>query len=291
MVPKKTSQNKGKGVTVKSAARVLDILELLASDRQSLSLTEISQRLSIPMSSLHGLVRTLHNREYLARDGKSQTYRLGPKLLTISRSYLDNSDLIVTANPVMERMHLLCGESVSLAVQDGTYVVFIAKRTSAKLVRVVNPPGTRLPLHATALGKSILACLPEEEFERLYPDEDLQRLTAYTIDKKSRLRLRLTTVRERAIAFDRQESALGVWAVGSAIRDHFGDPVAAISIVVPSVRISPELETQLSKLVLVGAAAISRSVGYADDDLPRVKGLDGLDVAWLQAQELLKRGD
>jgi DNA-binding IclR family transcriptional regulator len=265
---------------VKSAARVLDVLELLLAKRRALSLTEMSQELSIPMSSLHELVQTLSAREYLLRHEGEYTYGLGPKLAQYAHAYLEAAEVVENARRVMEHMHLLCGESVSLAVPELREVVFVSKWTSPQLVRVVNPVGSRLPLHATALGKSILALMPEAELHRLYPEESLERLTPNTLGTKTELLHRLTAVREAGVAFDREESTLGLWAVSSAIRDASGCGVAAISIALPSTRVTPESEARLAELVRVGAAVVSWQLGFEGDSLGLAKTMDVLDAAW-----------
>jgi len=247
---------------VKSASRVLDVFELLARDPQGLSLKQISQSLHIPPSSCHALLQTLQQRGYVLRDEATLVYRLGTRLFELAASHSENLDLVQVADPVMDQMSRLCDEAVSLAILQGTDVVFIHKKTAGDVIRIVNPVGTRLPAHATGLGKAILAALPAEELDVRYPQDELPRLTPHTITSKRELRDCLDRVRETGVAYDREESRLGVQAVGSVIRDRNWFPVAAVTIAVLAMRPRDEgYWHRLERLAKAGASVISARLG------------------------------
>ncbi len=248
----------------KSANRVIDIFELLARYPEGLSLKDINQYLLIPPSSCHALLSTLCKRKYVIKDRVSLTYRLGTKLFDLVGRYIDKFDLIQIADPVMGQMNRLCEEAVSLAILMGTDVVFIHKKTSDQVVRIVNPVGTHLPAHGTALGKTILAELSLDELDVLYPHEYLERWTPYTITSKQTLKESLAKVTEKGIAYDREESRIGVQAVASVIKDHNEFPVAALSIAVPAIHVrSSERWRCLERLVQAGARIVSARLGCA----------------------------
>ena len=258
---------------VKSATRVLDILELLSRQPDGLSLKEINEGLSIPLSSCHELMRTLNHRGYVAKDSSNHTYGLGMKLFQLVDTHADNVDLFKIADQVLGRMSRVCGETVSLASREGTDVVFMHKKTSSNVIRVVNPVGTRLPAHGSALGKVILAELPPDELDVLYPNEELERSTPHTITCKQEFKKCLTEVREHGVAYDREESNIGVQAVGSLVRDHNGLPAAAISIAVVSVHTRDQHDWhRLEEVVKTGADIISARLGYT-------KALGNLDLS------------
>ena len=264
---------------VKSAARVLDTLELLAGRPDGMSLKEITRSLDIPSSSCHGLLRTLSNRGYVIRDDSVRTYRLGMQLFQIAGVHADSVDLVRIADPVLDRISLVCGETVSVAIREGTDVVFIHKKTSSGVIRVVNPVGTRLPAHGTALGKVLLAELPEGELDALYPSDPLERCTPNTLCSRQALKSCLAEVRDQGIAFDVEESAIGVQAVGAPIRDHSGRAVAAISIALVSVRErDQDYWHLLGKLTNTGAQIVSSGLGYPEG--PHCVGLPQLDQIW-----------
>lgn len=246
---------------VKSASRVLDVFELLARDPQGLSLKEISESLGIPVSSCHALLQTLQLKGYVLRDEEGLVYHLGAKLFGLVATHSENVDLIHLADPVMEQMTRLCNEAVSLAVLQGAEVVFIHKKTAGDVIRIVNPVGTHLPAHATGLGKAILATLSDSQLDALYPHDELPISTPHTLATKQALRACLAQVRETGVAYDREESRLGVQAVGSAIRDRVGT-VAALTIAVLAMY-PPDGNgwQRLERLAKAGAAVISARLG------------------------------
>lgn len=268
---------------VKSAGRVLDVFELLLQERKGLSLAEISKRLALPPSSGHALVQTLVNRGYLVRD-ESMLIRLGPKLGQYARVFADGLELISVADAVLDLVNHLCGQTVSLAVLEGREVVFAHKKIARGALHVVNPVGTHLPAHATGLGKAMLALLSRRELDRLYAGTQLQKLTPNTIADWPSLIQVLESARGEGIAYDREESALGVFAVGSAIRDHRGKPVAAISVVLPAAQADQALQPRWAALVKAAAIAISYRLGYVGPGSSDAGYRELLESAWEQGQ-------
>lgn len=247
---------------VKSSARTLDILTVLAEQSEGMTLTEISQRLDIPVSSLHALVGTLVQKDFVLRDPGSYHYRLGSRLLQLASTYRSQVDLITLAEPVMDRIRQLVSETTSLSVLQGQSILFIHKRTAEGAVQVVNPVGTRLHAHATGSGKVMLAFLDQEEIGQIYPDESLPSVTPATLRSKSELMARLSEIRTLNYAYDEEESAIGVWAVASCIRDEDGRPIAALSIVAPISRLRSKDESDWHRLVRDGANEVSAALGF-----------------------------
>jgi DNA-binding IclR family transcriptional regulator len=223
---------------VKSAARTLQILEILAKFPEGLSLTEIEKRLGIPISSLHGLMLTLVNWDFATKTHTSNIYRLGPKLVQLALSYRSQSDLVSIVDPFMMKLKQQTAETVSLTVLQGNMILFIHKHTAEGRVQIVNPVGTRLHAHASGSGKVMLAYLSEDEIDKLYPEEELVTPTKNTIKTRSELKEELAEIKRLEYAFDKEESEIGVWAVAGCIRDPDGNPIAALSVAAPVFRLS-----------------------------------------------------
>ncbi len=251
-----------KDPTVRSASRVLDVLELLVKHPEGLVLTEISQRLNIPVSSLHNLLATLVRRKYLLRDDNSSRFRVGSKLIQLASQSIEPNDIIPIVDNYMEELKNLVGETTSLAILEGSEIVFIHKKAAPGVLQVINPVGTHLPAHATGSGKVILAHMKKDDVEHLYPGEDLPKLTQNTIDTKQGLIKELIKIKQDGYAFDQQESALGVWAIASCILDHQGKPIAALSIVGPSFRIDEKDTTTWRSMIKTTAEKISAHLGF-----------------------------
>jgi len=254
---------------VKSSARTLDILDLLVGFPEGLTLTDMGHALRIPISSLHALAATLVQRNYLLLDEKTKRYRLGAKILQLAGAFSEQNTLISLADPVMDRIRRVTSETTSLAVFQEDTIVFVHKCPGKGIVQVVNPVGTRLPSHATGSGKVMLAYLSGEELDGIYPEEALPASTPSTITSKTVLKRALAEIRARGYAFDNEESAIGVWAVASCIRDQEASPVAALSIVAPTFRLQPKDHSKWHSLVLEGAAEISAMLGFRAESTAR----------------------
>jgi len=248
---------------VKSSARTLDILELIAAHPGDLALSEIAKKLKIPISSMHGLVLTLKTRGYLVRDPASLCYRMGPKFAQLAVVHGTFVELIAHAAPVMDRIGTTCKEAVTMSVLQGDKIVFISNRPATSIVQAVNAIGTSLPAHATGSGKIMLAYLTDEEFERTYLNNKLPRLMASTIITKVELKQAVLEARRRGYAYDDEESERGVWAVAGCIRNSVGRPMAALSVVVPVIRVQANDIPYWTSLVVEGAAEISSRLGFA----------------------------
>lgn len=248
---------------VKSALRVLDIFELLAQFPDGISLSEISTRLAIPKSSVHGLLATLLGRGYLRAGRHDHTYRLGARLFELGSRYMAGADLLTEGQEVVRATAHACDETVHLAILDGDEVLYIAKQEGTSTVRMVSAVGKRFPAYGTGVGKMLLSALPPEELERLYPrNRVLAPITASTIVDAVAFRRELAETRARGYATDCEESTPGLCCIAAPVFDGVGAMAAAISISVPTVRFTAERQPGLRLLVQQSADRLSRLLGY-----------------------------
>ena len=192
---------------VKSAERTLDVLELLASTQERPTLSEIARRLDVPKSSLHKLLGTMERRGWVETDDISHTrYRVGLRALLTGTNYVDLDETVQLVLPLLATLTDTLQEASHLGRLDGADIVYLAKRDSPHPLRMFSAVGRRLPAHATAMGKAILAQRRWEEVDALLPTQ-LKALTASTITSRPRLRRELEEIRERGYAVDNEESA------------------------------------------------------------------------------------
>jgi DNA-binding IclR family transcriptional regulator len=249
---------------VKSATRVIDILELLADVTDGLTLSEICATLQIPASSMHALVNTLVIKGYLLRDDTSQRYMLGPKLPQITAIYQSHIDLISIASPIMDQLVSFTGESLFLTRLDGNKITFLKVHPGLGMIRIINTVGTHLPAHACGSGKAIMAYLPDAEIDMIYPDEQLPAVLPNTIKTKTDLRRALQLIRQQGYALDREEAETGVWAMASCIRDGNGRPISALAIGAPSFNVKAERIEDWARALVQSALNISVRFGFHD---------------------------
>ena len=220
---------------VKSAARTLDVLEALAAGPCSFG--ELARTLRIPKSSLHGILGTMRDRGWVEQPAEGLV-RLGLHALQVGTAYLDADEAVARTAALLDRLAATTGETVQLARLDGQSVVYLAKRESTHPVRLISTIGGRLPAHATALGKALLAQRDPSDVRRslTFP---LEALTSRTITDWKRLRAALQRTREQGYAVDREEAAEGLccFAVAPALPS-----LDAISVSVPTFRLSPAHE-------------------------------------------------
>ncbi len=218
---------------VQVIARAAEVLRRLAAEPEGLALGDLANRVGLPRSTVHRIVRALID-EGFVRTAPSGRLRIGPGLIGIAVS--DRRDLRHEAAPFLERLSHIVHETVDLAVLDGGEVLFIDQYASRRSLRVVSEIGARFPLYSTANGKALLAALPPDEAERLLP-RTLKRITANTITDKAALMEELQLVRETGLAYDREEQNIGIVAIGTAVQDAAGT-LAAVTVVMPTAHLS-----------------------------------------------------
>jgi len=244
-------------VPVKSADRTLDILEELASGPASLA--ELSTRLRIPKSSLHSVLRTLEHRGWVDIDPSRSAYSLGMRALLIGSSYVDTDPTVLRTSDIMDKLAADTGETIHLARLEGPDVVYLAKRESVHPLRMFSAIGRRLPAHATALGKAMLAELPDERVAGMLP-EHLSASTTHTITSRDELLKHLEGVRRAGYAIDAEEAGLGLRCF--AVTLPFTSPSKdAVSCSVPVARIDEAKERYIVNLLLQARQEVVQRFG------------------------------
>jgi IclR family transcriptional regulator, KDG regulon repressor len=247
---------------VKSAERVLDILELLCGYRDGLSQAEIRSQLDIPKSSLHALIHLLASRGYVEGERLSGRYKLGRKAFEVGSVYLENTDLRKSAEPVMKLLNELTSETINLAVLDGTESLYIHVEECLYPLRLVTRVGRRLPAHTTATGKAMLSGLTEGQLDQLYARVKLAAPTKESIRSLAELKEDLASGRKSSVYFEREETVNGIMGIASPIRDFTGSIIAAIGIGLPTVRFDPAMEPRFVRILKNAAEIISANLGY-----------------------------
>lgn len=223
---------------VKSADRALIVLEHLAWAPGPHTLNTLHHALGVPKSSLHGLLRTLREREWVEVDESGTLFRLGVRALLVGTSYIDTDEVVAVASETLDQLAIDTEETVHLGRLDGPEIVYLATRQSQHSLRLISRVGRRLPAHTTALGKVLLAHRPPAEVDALLPSS-LERLTPNSIADHDALRQELNATRARGYAVDREENTLGITCIAFALP---GDqpPSDAISISVPLARFTEQ---------------------------------------------------
>jgi DNA-binding IclR family transcriptional regulator len=216
---------------IQAIARAGAVLRALEGAPRGLGLAELAQAVALPKSTVHRLAGALATEGLLATAPGGRMVLGGaiPRLAAASARTLPQR-----LRPALEKLSTELGETVDLAVADGSSVRFVDQVPGSQRLRAVSAVGATFPLHCTANGKALLAALGREEALALLPAR-LPRLTSATIVSRTALSAELEEVRRSGVAFDREEHTEGIGAIGVAIHDGAG-PVAALSVPVPMTR-------------------------------------------------------
>jgi DNA-binding IclR family transcriptional regulator len=241
--------------------RVVDILEALAQARAELGVSDVSRLLGLKKATAHRLLVALRRRGLVSQDSLSRRYRLGLKLWELGMRATSHVDWVDRAKPYLERLTHETGETSHLAVLSDGQVLYVEKVESPRSLRIPSQVGRRLPVHCTAVGKALVAFLPDDVLKAIVLHHGLQRFTKNTITDLDRLREELAVARVRGYTTDNEEIEEGLACIGAPVRDHSAHVVAAISIAGPATRVRGERMSDHVRAVLAAAAGISRLLG------------------------------
>ncbi|PUA83119.1 IclR family transcriptional regulator [Nocardioides currus] len=232
---------------VKSAARALDLLDDIAQHGPGTQL-QLAQRLEIPKSSLHALLRTMCARGWLDTDQTGSVYRLGIHTLTVSSAYLDGDPVLAQAAAVMDEIAAATEETVHLGRLEGPDVIYTAKRESKHPLRMHSAVGRRLPAYATSLGRAMLAEQPLEVRSELVPHHIEPLTTQATTDRDAVLAI-IDRAQQVGYAMESEESCLGVRCFGVAL-PFSRSTTDALSVAVPISRLDQAREDFIIETLL-----------------------------------------
>src|SRR5690242_8359536 len=204
--------------------RALAMLEAVAAaqDGDGLSNADISRKLQIPKSSASYLLRTLETQGYLHRNPETGKYRVGLKVLSLSRGALSGIDVREVALPIMRNLMEKTNLTCHLAILDGPEAVYIEKVEPQGFIRMDTWVGRRMRVHATSVGKALVAHIPQPQLEKILADRTMERRTPKTICTLPRLLKELEKVRTQGYAVDDGENNLGARCVGAPIFNQQG---------------------------------------------------------------------
>lgn len=247
---------------VQSVVRALSLLEALASGNGEIGIAELGKRVGLHVSTAHRLLATLSRRGYVQQNPETGRYGLGPKAFHLSQAYLDQIELRKVARPFLERMREATGETANLVVLDQGEAFYLDKAESPQTLRVFTRIGHRAPLHCTAVGKALLAHMPEVQRRRYLQRNRLRPLTRNSITSRAALERELRRVRAKGYALDREECEEGACCVGVPVRNFTGEVVAAIGISGPATRLHPRRIEEVLPTVRATGAQVSFQLGY-----------------------------
>ena len=243
-----------------SLVRALTLLEGLSQTPNGVNLTDLSQQLGMPAATAHRLLSTFEAMDFAEQDEAGLWY-IGLKAFTVGNAFLHRRDLVGSARPHMQALVDHCGETVNLGIVDDGEAVFISQVESPEMMRMIARLGSRSPIHASGVGKAILAYLSERRVAQILERRGLARFTERTSDNPAALRAELEQVRRLGYVLDDEEHAIGLRCVAAPIFDENGQPLAAISLSGPKARLVDGRLGELASAVAQTAEDITAALG------------------------------
>ena len=243
---------------IQSVDRLFQIMELLSHHPRGLGLMEICGQTQLPKGTVSRMLSALAAHGYAVQDPESRKYRLTMRMFEVGSRVADSEDLPEGARPCLRELAAQTGETVHLVRRVGDQVVYLYKEEGgSSTVRMASYVGLHNPMYCTGVGKSILAFLPEREIAAIWDRTEIQAFTPHTIICWEDLTAEMERIRARGYALDLEEHELGVCCVSAPILDLNGQPVAAISVSAPTLRMDRARLEELAPMVLQTAEKIA----------------------------------
>ena len=205
-----------------SLVRAMTLLERLSLAPSGMNLTDLSQQLGMPAATTHRLLNTFEEMGYVEHDSILGHWFIGLKTFSVGNAFLNRRDFIATARPYMRRLVDECGETVNLGVIDDGEVVYVGQVQSPEMMRMIVKLGSRSPIHASGVGKTLLASMTQKGVSNILQRKGLARFTDRTIDNPTDLRHELSHIRKLGYALDDEEHAIGLRCIAATIFDENG---------------------------------------------------------------------
>jgi DNA-binding IclR family transcriptional regulator len=243
-----------------SVDRALKLI-LLLGEQPQIRLTDAAKYLGVASSTAHRLLAMLHYRGFVRQDPVSKAYHPGPALMSVAFSVFNRIDIEGAARQVLLRLSERLKESVHIGMLEGANVRFIAAAEGPTAVRVASRLGRTLPAHCTSTGKALLARLPDADVARLYPDEQLARVTAHSIGTRTELHRELGRIRQQGFAANREGSEEGVASVAVPIPTRAPGVLLALNAAAPVHRLSASQYRAVAAVLIEAAKEIGDQIG------------------------------
>lgn len=251
--------------------KIFSVLEYVidrGGNQEPVAFSEIAKNLPYSRTTIHRILYSFEKLGYVEKAESTSHYRLAAKFFELTGVAVHFRQLQSIAKSVMQNLMTRHAETVNLGVLDRGQVAFIDVLQSPSSLRIAAFPGDRSSVHSTALGKALLAFLPETEINAIISEQPLIKKTPQTITRKGHLLEHLASVREQGIAIDLEENLSGVTCIAAPIFDYAQRPIAAFSISGPSARMNAKLtavkdDVRAAALIVTRMLAPLSTVGQA----------------------------
>lgn len=246
---------------IQSIKRASDILGIFIQEKRTMGITDFSARLHLPKTTISSIVQTLEALRFLEKDHITSKYRLGPALFQLGMKYATNMDLVIIARAWMERLCFQFMEPVNVGMLVGDKVIVVLRVEPENRFMVFPQAGSVIPVHTTCIGKILYAHMPADERNEILRNYPFEKLTSNSIDEREVFIKELERVKKEGIAFDNEESIVGLAGIGGPIFNYTGQAVAGFVITGKAEHIRKERDKMITA-VRYTSGQVSSQLGY-----------------------------
>ncbi len=246
--------------TIKSLDRAMEVLERL-SEMTGATLSQLASDLGQSPASVYRVLFTLEARGIVDFETGPQTWHIGAGAFLIGSRFLRRTSLVERARPVLRSLMEATGETANLGIEQSGQVLFVSQVETLATIRAFFPPGTVSPMHASGIGKALLAQRGAGQVARILEEHGLERFTEHTFVAPDALLADLVGTRKRGYSVDAEEKNIGMRCVAAPIFDVHGEAVAGISVSGPSSRIPLDAIPGLGAQVIAAAREVTQGIG------------------------------
>jgi len=250
--------------TIQSLDRALTILECLSGD-DGRSLSELAQDTGQSPTTAYRVLSTFLLHDIVEFEESTQLWYIGTGAFRIGSVFLNRTNLLQRSRPIMQSLMRLTGETANLGIERGDKVLFVSQVETTEIIRAFFPPGTQSLMHASGIGKVLLAHYSEDRVRQIAKTQGLTWFTDKTITNTDNLLEELDIIRHRGFGLDDEENTLGMRCVSAPVFNAFGEPVAGLSISGPTFRLTTKVAEQIGPEVCAHARKISHALGASYD--------------------------
>lgn len=249
---------------IQSVERALQILDLFNDQATELKITEISQQMGLSKSTLHSLLKTLQLHGYIDQNPDNGKYCLGMKLVERGHFVVGTMDIRQKAKSWLTTLSQETGQTTHLGILDGNEGVYIEKIEGKQAAIAYSRIGRRLPVHATAIGKVLMAWLGDEELNALLDGYAFTRFTPATLTDRAALLAALAQTRHNRYALDNEENEPGVRCIAVPVWNHESRVIAALSLSTLTSRVNDEQLADCRQKLMAAGLGLSQTLGYRE---------------------------
>jgi DNA-binding IclR family transcriptional regulator len=245
---------------VPALARAHAVLNMIATSEPPLTVSEISRRLDLPKSTVHGLCATLVNLGLLTRRSDNG-FNIGPHIMRWANAFIARTDIVSEFAALWDSLNVLAGETITLSVLEGAEVVYIACRNSVSPLGVTFRIGMRLPAPFTATGKAILSTLSDVQVRSLMANRWPEPLTANSVRNIDELIAELGETRARGFSIDNGQVRAGMWCFGKAVQNAANQVTGGVAVSILATQVDQPTIDLVAKNIRKVAEILSFRLG------------------------------